>query len=346
MRSADALTAALLALAQACAVPLDDPIAAAPTPDAPPRLVGCPLLAAPPAVLGAVGRVQAVMSTDGAATVVADALQYADGTRSPGAAAIHLAPAHTPPGACGGGWSPPLGAELRTLGLGSLDEAVTINALAAFDSPTGLRAFVRTSLGEDAVGTALAAVDPASGDLVAAPPYLFTADRPVYGEAVLVSDDHLYAYGCAPSGWLEDACFVARVPMARVSEPSAWRFSAGGGTWVDDPDLAWPSFSGGRGLAVRRDGERVLVAYATPLSTTLMGRSGLGPDGPWSAPTPLGSCATPAGAFCGPLAFLPALDGEEGLAIAQGVASFEALTPEEQLTRLVRVPRAAFTPRR
>src|SRR5690606_14956340 len=162
--------------------------------------------------------------------------------------------------------------------------------------------------------------------------------RPTYGDAALVAGDDIYAYGCATSGFLAEDCFVARAPVARAADPTAWRYWRDGDDFGADPDDAWPIFSGGSGLAVTTAGPRVVVAHGTPLGDTVFLRTGLGPTGPWSPPAPVTRCALPAGAFCGALAFAEPLAVAGELALTYAIASFDPLAPDARRTRLVRLP--------
>jgi hypothetical protein len=105
----------------------------------------------------------------------------------------------------------------------------------------------------------------------------------------------------------------------------------GGGTWVPDPDHAVPFAEGGAPPSVAWDATRGrwLLAYAAPLATEISVRSGLGPNGPWSLPVPLGRCALPRedpGPFCTDLVvypWLPRAPGEDEILLAQQVGRLD-----------------------
>ena len=156
---------------------------------------------------------------------------------------------------------------------------------------------------------------------------------------MLVDGDRVYAYGCAPSGFLSARCFVARAPVDRLHDRTAYEFYRSGGEFGPDPDTAWPIFEGGGGLAVVSRGARVYAAYVTPLGGTIHVRSGLGPTGPWSADVEVATCDLPAGAFCGGLGAHEALAAAaDQLALTYAVSSFAPLPAGADASRLVIVP--------
>jgi hypothetical protein len=107
-----------------------------------------------------------------------------------------------------------------------------------------------------------------------------------------------------------------------------------------------PLVEGGTEPSVAFDSTRArwLMLYATPLSSDVSVRSGLGVTGPWSAPHTLGRCVLPASdpsSFCGELALVPELAQNGDIAFTQAVASFsrpKAATDSDFWTRLVRAP--------
>jgi len=337
MRSAEAL--ALAAALGACAVSLEDDEATTPDPDAPPIATGC-IAGAGGDVLGVTGRLR-TLTVDGGLLVVADTVEgpatIAD--------AAWLAPAPT-------AFAPACDAAL----VAPADVAPALDAtplagdadaalLAVFAGDDGtVHAFVRTSRGFDTLGTGVATWDDAARRFVAAPGYLFGAGRPGYGDAALVHEGFVYAYGAQSAGFLAEDCFVARAPLEAITDPTAWRFYVDGDFFGDDPDDAWPIFPGGGNLAVMRAGERVVAVYTTPLGDTIYLRQGLGPTGPWSPAEAVARCALPDGGFCGGLGLHPALADPDGdgatLVVSYGVATFDALPRESLLVRLARVTSA------
>ena len=175
---------------------------------------------------------------------------------------------------------------------------------------------------------------------------LWTADRPSYGSAAALVGDEVYVLGGLAARFLSADVYLARVPRAQLAEPSAYEYWQGGGNFGPDPDSARPLIAGGTApsLAWNAEHQRWLMLYATPLSTAVTVRSGLGVSGPWSAPYALGACDLPASgtnAFCGELSLTPTLAADGQIAFTQGVASFArpaTATDQDFWTRLVRVP--------
>ena len=86
-------------------------------------------------------------------------------------------------------------------------------------------------------------------------------------------------------------------------------------------DVAWIPGSG-----------RWLMLYSPPLSSTLRVRSGLAPEGPWSAPIDVATCdlADP-DMFCGGVHLHPALGRDAGtVVVSYAAASLSAGTDERR----------------
>jgi hypothetical protein len=341
MSSERVLAPAIAALAQtlaACAISLDpDPAPPPGQPDEVPALESCPLFDDDRG-LSATGRVRSFASGD-RTFLVADALRVVNGDGEP----TTIEPAVFEAGtldveACLRGVPATLPAR-GALDASALGDDVDTTILSTFVAGARTLAYVHALQGFELVGVALAEWDDAAGAFIARGEYLFTGDRPAYGDAALVVGDTVYAYGCREIGFLTDACYVARVPADRADDPTAYEFYQDGGGFGADPDDAWPIFEGGRGLAITSRGDRVYAAYATPLGRTLHVRSGLGPTGPWSAPVQVTRCELPDDAFCGGVAAHPLLeDAPDQLALTYAVSSFDELPDDAARARLVIVP--------
>jgi hypothetical protein len=174
---------------------------------------------------------------------------------------------------------------------------------------------------------------------------LWTADRPSYGSAALVEGEYVYVYGGLAARFLAADAYLARAPLDAMTEPAAYEYWTGGGTWTPNIDEALPLVEAGTSPSVAYDPahSRWLMAYTTPLATEITVRSGLGVTGPWSQPFTLGGCDLPSvddGAFCGDVTLVPGLARDDEIALTQSVASFErpeGATASDYWTRLVRV---------
>jgi hypothetical protein len=333
------VTALGVALLGGCAISLDGTAPETGPDGGPPALPACRIFQDEARGVAATGRVrsyaregQAVFAVDGLVTeegvaAIAPAVFPVDGPDA--AACLRGRPAVLPT-------APALDA--RALG-----GAVSGTLLATFAVGGRAFAYVRAAEGLTGLGVTLAEWDDGAAVFVAQGTYLFTADRPTYGDAALVDGDSVYAYGCQPSGFLSESCFVARAPGDRLHDPTAYEFYRGGGDFGPDPDTAWPIFEGGGGLAVTARGVRVYAVYATPLGGSLHVRSGLGPTGPWSADYEVTTCDLPAGAFCGGVGLHDALAAEpDQLAVTYAVGSFDPLPAGADQSRLVIVPLAGL----
>ncbi len=181
---------------------------------------------------------------------------------------------------------------------------------------------------------------------------LWTSDRPSYGSAAVVDGDFVYVFGGLAARFLAADAYVARAPLAGLTEPAAYEYWSGGGAFSPNADEAMPLVEAGTSPSVAYDVEhaRWLMAYATPLGTELTVRSGLGVTGPWSLPVTLGGCDLPSvddGAFCGDLTLVPLLAARGEIALTQAVGSFgrpEGATASDYWTRLVKAAWPAGLP--
>ncbi len=145
---------------------------------------------------------------------------------------------------------------------------------------------------EDSVGTSIAVLEepgmPARRPVIRPgakhPTLLFGPEEPRWGNAALIGNGFLYAYGCRfetqPS-----RCLLARVEVSRVLDRAAWRFYAGQNRWILDwrrarPVLSrvpwrfsvhWNAFLG-----------KFLAIHSAFSSVSL--RVADRPEGPWSDP--------------------------------------------------------------
>ena len=173
---------------------------------------------------------------------------------------------------------------------------------------------------------------------------LWTADRPSYGSAAVVDGDYVYVFGGLAARFLAADAYLARAPLARITEPAAYEYWAGGGAYSPNADDAAPLVEAGTSPSVAWNAEhgRFILAYSSPLATDVTVRSGLGVSGPWSLPVTLGRCELPAidaDAFCGDVTLLPLLAQGGGITLAQSVGSFArapGATPADYSTKLIR----------
>lgn len=139
-------------------------------------------------------------------------------------------------------------------------------------------------------------------------PWLFGDDLDL-GDAALVYEGHLYAYGCpgAPHG-LEEDCIVGRARLADIDSPAAWLTYGSGGWGVGSPQRVFGS-GPHRGPVVRDPaGAGFLHAYAIGFGSTLELTRAERPEGPWQSGQTLLRCTLPRddpGAYCaGPIVHL------------------------------------------
>jgi hypothetical protein len=178
---------------------------------------------------------------------------------------------------------------------------------------------------------------------------LWTFDRPEYGTAAVASGGDIYAIGCISDRFLDADCYVAQVasaPSSSTGDESQYGYYIGAGAWSPRVDDAWPVTSGGTAMDVAwlAGPGRWLMAFVSPLGTTIEVRSGLTPEGPWSAPISLGTCdlADP-DMFCGNIHLHPQVAVPAGsvalsyaaASLSSDVASRQAAEPDKWWPRVV-----------
>jgi hypothetical protein len=318
-----ALTSALALCGWGCAVPLHDDgdesssggDAGGPPPLPPPVASGCLALKGVPGVDSFGGAVRTILRSDGGALLVADDARAA-GNDVPSPAFV------VPPSAtiadCFAAATPAQNAIAS-----ALDASLApLSGVATTDAGTLL--FVDQFF----TGNGVTMLDPAAGVFRASGGLLWTSDRPGYGTAVVESSGALYVYGCLGARFLDADCYVARVAPTSAADQSAYAYYTGGGQWSPRIEDAWPTTSGGTTMDVAfiPSANRWLMAYSPPLSTTLRVRSGVAPEGPWSAPIDLATCdlADP-DMFCGGVHLHPALTRDAGtIVLSYGAATLSS----------------------
>lgn len=117
----------------------------------------------------------------------------------------------------------------------------------------------------------MARFDAASGRHVAGDAPRWTADRPAYGEAVLVEGTTAgMAAGAAGSSRASASSRALRSSVSTIRAPTRTR--AAPDTGPVDADGAFPQFTGAASIAVAYDArrDRYLAAYAPPLGGVLV----------------------------------------------------------------------------
>ncbi len=293
------LLAAFVHLA-GCAWPIDDaPAAAAATTSV---LPACPLLQNTPDLQGSARAVR----LDGGQTLwLFDGAIKLGERRLPG-----LALAATPTDACRDNLAVPLA--FAPTGVLAAAEVTPLDVVAV---PGGAAAFFQAwvmdasqPFGVRALGTGLAEFNSALGQFVADEALLWPVEAPPYGGSALVVDQDLYAYGCVASdgGWGR-SCHLARVPLAKRHEPTAWTYCGEMGAFASDPAKSVPVLVQAGDVSVQRHGALYEALYVRPLGADVELRRGLAPWGPFFAPRVLGRCEVAGNEFCSSPRWQPVL---------------------------------------
>ncbi|TQS46810.1 DUF4185 domain-containing protein [Cryptosporangium phraense] len=208
--------------------------------------------------------------------------------------------------------------------------------------------------GQD-LGTGVAAVDmttyevtrltPANGPGVSSiegrdPTLFFPAGTLYASEAVLAGDD-VYVYGDCTA---DSRCRVARVPLDRLTDRSAWRFYGGRDDdhrpiWSDDPaDAVATIHAGAAGNSVFFDPalKAWMNVYMEFGSHELDAQVGGSPYGPWSAPFTIAD--TDAGAYGANYAAFAHPEYAQRNGLIQYVTYYQQSTGAQRLLRITLSP--------
>jgi hypothetical protein len=265
---------------------------------------GCLPFGVDPGVAGVSGDLRSVAMAEGGSLWVASQADMADG-------GVTLAAAFGVSGAAAPGcaWSSTL--EGTAIDPSPLDPAGLLVVLDMVQTAQGLAAYYvlfasdpTMAFGLRLLGYGVAPQDAATGRFSPTGELLWSGDRPSYGSSALVAGGWLYVHGCKSNAPLTDDCYVARVDPASIASAAAYVYWTGS-AWSSNPDDAVPIASAGGTVSVRPDPAgkpRFLMTYVAPFGTSLIARSAIAPEGPWSAPAEVARCVLdPAipGAFCG-----------------------------------------------
>lgn len=117
------------------------------------------------------------------------------------------------------------------------------------------------------------------------PTLLFGEDKPAFGAAALIVDDHLHAFACEREESIKP-CLLARVPLDDALDEDAWEYLDGERRWTSDGGRAAPLFHGSDIMSVAYNAylQRFVAVYAEPLGRDIVLRTATRLAGPWSAP--------------------------------------------------------------
>lgn len=139
----------------------------------------------------------------------------------------------------------------------------------------------------NAVGVGTALIRPGTTVAVRDPGLLFTSPETLFQETPVTGEgNNIYLYRCDQSSFLDIWCKVARAPLDKTRDRTAYRFW-NGRDWVEDIKQG-TSVTGGTttGFSVSWNQylNSYLAMYLAPLSQTVYMRTAPQPQGPWSAP--------------------------------------------------------------
>lgn len=295
----------------ACIVPLDDEFTggepsadAAAAEDDAPVASGCAPFAGVQGVSAVSGDLHSVALPEGGDLWIADQADQPDGGVT--LAATFALGAGAGPDCTG---SATLGA--TAFDPSPVDPAGLLVSLDVVSLPSGVFAYFTLfaadptmAFGLRLLGYGVAPRSGTTGRFTPGPELLWSADRPDYGASAMLAGGWLYVHGCKSNAPLTDDCYVARVDPGAALSASSYSYWAGS-TWSPDADDAVPVTPGGGSVSVRADPTgvpRFLMTYVAPFGTSLVARSAIAPEGPWSGPVELAGCALDPsipGAFCG-----------------------------------------------
>jgi hypothetical protein len=138
-------------------------------------------------------------------------------------------------------------------------------------------------LNYEAIGTALAELDPGSTVASRLPGLLFSAPEPGFIHGAVVRDGLLYLYACETSG----RCRVARAPFERATERGSYTFW-NGMSWspsLADAALSIPGSTSGFSVSFNEAFGLYLAFFSEGFGKTVKLRTAPRPEGPWSDAT-------------------------------------------------------------
>jgi hypothetical protein len=325
--------AASFSAAAACIAPLDDEFTRNDTPppvtsgDDAAVAAGCLAFGTTPALGAVAGDLHSVETPDGGSLWIASQISAQDG-------AVTLAPELGVPSGSGPDcdWSVQVGGTAFDPSPG--DAGGLVAALDLVEVPAGLFAYYALytsdptmAFGIRLLGYGIAPQDPATGRFAPSSELLWSADRPNYGASAFFANGWVYLHGCKSNAPLTDDCYVARADAASVASSAGYTYWSGS-SWSSNPDDAASIAAAGGSVSVRPGASgpgRYLMTYVEPFGTSLVARSAVAPEGPWSAPVELARCELDPlipGAFCGGAEQHPELV----VASASVVLSYDART--------------------
>lgn len=114
------------------------------------------------------------------------------------------------------------------------------------------------------------------------PTLLFGENEPNYGVAPAIRDEQLYSFACYGDGFSKP-CTLARVPLDRIQERSAWTYWDGDG-FVAEQSAAEALFDGSDIMTVHFNDHvgRWMAIYSDPGTNDAVVRTATDLSGPWS----------------------------------------------------------------
>jgi hypothetical protein len=165
------------------------------------------------------------------------------------------------------------------------------------------------------------------------PDLLFTQDEPSFGSAALIVNGRLYAYGCGtPPNGSGKPCRLGRVDPANVLDRNSWTFYAANGNWSPQISDAVSVFGGDDFLSVSWNPylQLYVAVYNAPVSSDVMMRTSVNPEGPWSGETKIFTAMQPTAGVSWVYDTLthPEFNGENGrtmyLSYSRGTGTFSS----------------------
>ncbi len=177
----------------------------------------------------------------------------------------------------------------------------------------------------------------ATADAIGTTAWTFETEAEDLGDAAVVHDGFLYAYGCPGTPtWLVEDCIVGRAPLDSIDIASRWRVLGRDG-WGEGEHVRVFGSGPHRGSVVHDPRGGFLHTFIAGFGASIEMNAATQPEGPWSEARTLAACELPSDdshAYCaGPVVHLELFDPTRPNEIYVGYSVGSTATDSEERRR-------------